>query len=115
MALSEQQKQIGLAVGVGLTAVAGIYLINKSAKARVPKAGPYTVATLPADAYDALLVGGGPSGSTCAFYMARAGAKVLACCCDRQTRLLNLKLAQNIRVNGLCQSIPLLVFDSRFW
>ena len=43
---------------------------------RVPKKGPFPVESLPKDAYDAVIVGAGPSGSTTAFYLARAGAKV---------------------------------------
>jgi len=62
------------AVGVG-AAVAG-YGIYKYATTRVPSSGPYGPGTLPADAYDVVIVGAGPSGSTCGYYAAKAGAKV---------------------------------------
>lgn len=43
---------------------------------RVPSKGKYPIGTLPADAYDVVIVGAGPSGSTCGYYASKAGAKV---------------------------------------
>lgn len=62
------------AAGVTVAAVGTYYAL--SLRHRVPKAGPYPADSLPADAYDAVIVGAGPSGSTAGFYLARAGAKV---------------------------------------
>lgn len=42
----------------------------------VPKKGKYPVGTLPAGAYDAVIVGAGPSGSVCGHYLAKKGIKV---------------------------------------
>lgn len=39
---------------------------------RVVQNGKYKNVPLPADAYDALIVGGGPSGSTCGYFFAKA-------------------------------------------
>ena len=65
------------AVAGGIAAVAaGTYIYRRAKLAAVPKSGPYTADTLPAGAYDAVIVGAGPSGSTCAHFMAKEGAKV---------------------------------------
>jgi hypothetical protein len=82
-ALSGLQQQVKdnkttvAAVATGLTAVAaGAYMYRRARLSAVPKSGPYTQDTLPAGAYDAVIVGAGPSGSTCAHFMAKEGAKV---------------------------------------
>lgn len=72
--LREHQTVITAAAGVTV-AVAGAYYVWRS-RDRTPKAGPYTADNLPDGVFDALIVGAGPSGSTAAYYLARAGAKV---------------------------------------
>lgn len=73
--LSEHKTTVA-AVAAGGLVVAGAALLYKRQQQAVPKEGPYKVGTLPADAYDAVIVGAGPSGSTAAFYIAKQGAKV---------------------------------------
>jgi heterodisulfide reductase subunit A-like polyferredoxin len=73
--LSEHKTAVA-AVAAGGLVVAGAALLYKKQQQAVPKEGPYKVGTLPADAYDAVIVGAGPSGSTTAFYVAKQGAKV---------------------------------------
>ena len=63
-------------VGLGVAAAASYYVIRRRGRSVVPKGGPFTAETLPAGAYDAVIVGSGPSGSTCAYYLAKAGARV---------------------------------------
>jgi hypothetical protein len=46
---------------------------------RVLKSGKYPSSSLPADAYDAVVVGAGPSGSTLGFFASKNGAKVGVC------------------------------------
>lgn len=72
----ENQKAV-LTAAAGTAAVGGAYLLYKQyQRTYVPKSGPYPAGTLPAGAYDAVIVGAGPSGATCAYFMAKAGAKV---------------------------------------
>lgn len=71
-----EHKTTVAAVAAGGLVVAGAALLYKKQQQAVPKEGPYPVGTLPADAYDAVIVGAGPSGSTMAFYIAKQGAKV---------------------------------------
>lgn len=74
-ALKEHRTAAALgALGVGVAAGALIY--SRSRAPAVPAEGPYPVGSLPTDAYDAVVVGAGPSGSTCAFYLASGGGKV---------------------------------------
>ncbi|KAK9830972.1 hypothetical protein WJX81_004131 [Elliptochloris bilobata] len=74
--LTDQQKT-GLAIGAGIGAAAVLgYCAHRAIRSRVPRSGKYPSNTLPTDAYDAVIIGSGPSGSTCAFYMARGGARV---------------------------------------
>jgi hypothetical protein len=75
--LQEHRTVAIAAAGVTVAAVGAYYLTRN----RVPKTGPYPADSLPADAYDAVIVGAGPSGSTAGFYLARAGSKA---------RLLNI-------------------------
>eukprot|EP00878_Enallax_costatus_P002001 GHUV01002165.1.p1 GENE.GHUV01002165.1~~GHUV01002165.1.p1 ORF type:complete len:505 (+),score=139.44 GHUV01002165.1:44-1516(+) len=74
---AKENKTTVAAVGLGSIVVAGtaLYLRRRQISA-VPKAGPYPVGSLPADAYDAVIVGAGPSGSVCAYYLAQVGGKV---------------------------------------
>lgn len=74
--LTDQQKT-GLAIGAGIGAAAVLgYCAHRAIKGRVPRSGRYPAGSLPTSAYDAVIIGSGPSGSTCAFFMARAGARV---------------------------------------
>eukprot|EP00882_Tetradesmus_deserticola_P016228 GHRQ01017316.1.p1 GENE.GHRQ01017316.1~~GHRQ01017316.1.p1 ORF type:complete len:133 (-),score=16.34 GHRQ01017316.1:589-987(-) len=72
----KENKTTVAAVGLGGLAVAGAALYCRRRQLTPPAVGKYPVGTLPADAYDAVIVGAGPSGSVCAFYSAKAGAKV---------------------------------------
>ena len=72
--LREHQTAVSAAVGVTVAA-AGAYYVWRS-RDRTPQAGPYVADSLPTGAFDAVIVGAGPSGSTAAYYLARAGAKV---------------------------------------
>lgn len=72
----KENKTTVAAVGLGGLAVAGAALYIRRRQLTPPAVGKYPVGTLPADAYDAVIVGAGPSGSVCAFYSAKAGAKV---------------------------------------
>eukprot|EP00891_Asterochloris_glomerata_P007795 jgi/Astpho2/7795/Aster-06086 len=66
-----------LLVAAGVTAAAGVALaVRRRSANRIPSSGPYTSDTLPAGAYDCVIVGAGPSGSTAAYYMSQGGAKV---------------------------------------
>ncbi|KAL6749979.1 hypothetical protein V8C86DRAFT_2824776 [Haematococcus lacustris] len=72
----EKNKE-AVAIGAGVSTVALLgALAWRRAATYVPKAGPYPVGTLPADAYDAVIVGAGPSGAVCGYFMAKDGAKV---------------------------------------
>jgi NADPH-dependent 2,4-dienoyl-CoA reductase/sulfur reductase-like enzyme len=64
------------AIGLGVAAAATYYVIKRRSRSIVPKSGPFPAETLPEGAYDAVIVGSGPSGSTCAYYLAKAGARV---------------------------------------
>lgn len=73
-----REHQTALSAAVGVTvAAAGAYYVWRN-RDRTPQAGPYSADSLPTGAFDALIVGAGPSGSTAAYYLARAGAKVRA-------------------------------------
>lgn len=73
--VEENKKTVAIAAGATTAALALGYAWRKAAN-RVPSSGPYGPSTLPADAYDAVIVGAGPSGSVCGHYLAKAGAKV---------------------------------------
>ncbi|GLI68448.1 hypothetical protein VaNZ11_012869 [Volvox africanus] len=73
--VQENKKTVAIAAGVTSAAILATYAYRR-AKTSVPARGPYTVDTLPTDAYDAVIVGAGPSGAVCAYYMSRGGAKV---------------------------------------
>lgn len=75
---ADTKKVVTACAVVAVTAVAvpaAVTLIKRSRRARVKK-GNLTPETLPADAFDAIIVGSGPSGSVCGFFMAKAGARV---------------------------------------
>ncbi|GLC44549.1 hypothetical protein PLESTB_000060900 [Pleodorina starrii] len=73
--VQENKKTVAVAAGVSSAALLAAYAYRR-AQTAVPARGPFPVGTLPADAYDAVIVGAGPSGSVCAYYMSRGGAKV---------------------------------------
>ncbi len=73
--VQENKKEVLIGAGVA-TAALGAALLYTRAKNAVPKSGPYPPGTLPEGAYDAVIVGAGPSGSVCAYYLAKAGLKV---------------------------------------
>lgn len=54
----ENKTTLLAAAGASTAAIAALYLYKRSKNA-VPKAGPYPAETLPADAYDAVVVGAG--------------------------------------------------------
>lgn len=74
--IEDNKETVAAVAGTTAALAAGVYLYRRSQRNAVPKAGPYSPDTLPADAYDAVLVGAGPSGATCAHFLAKAGAKV---------------------------------------
>ncbi len=67
-----------VAAAAGAAAVGGLalYVSNRQRRLAVPKTGRHPPESLPDGAFDAIIVGGGPSGSTCAYYMAKGGSKV---------------------------------------
>ena len=65
----------GAAVGLTVAAAAATYYVRRR-NSRVRPNGKFSLETLPSDAYDAVIVGAGPSGSTCAHFLASAGARV---------------------------------------
>lgn len=71
---SQQKFLLGVAVAAGATAFTS-YAIRQAQKP--PKVGPYPPRTLPVGAYDAVIVGAGPSGSSTAFFAARGGARIV--------------------------------------
>lgn len=73
---AKENKAAVAAVAGGATVLAAGAYLYRRAKNAVPKSGPYKPGTLPADAYDAVIVGAGPSGSTCAYFLSKSGAKV---------------------------------------
>lgn len=75
--IKEHQVALTAVAGAAVTVGAAYYIFK--ARDRTPKSGPYPADSLPADAYDAVIVGAGPSGSTAGYYLARAGAKVRGC------------------------------------
>jgi NADPH-dependent 2,4-dienoyl-CoA reductase/sulfur reductase-like enzyme len=72
----KENKTTVAAAAAGAAVIAGAALLYKRRQNQVPKEGPFILGTLPSDAFDAVIVGAGPSGSTCAYYLAKEGAKV---------------------------------------
>ena len=72
-----QEHRTAVIAAAGLTVAAAGAYYALSARNRVPKEGSFPPESLPTDAYDAIIVGAGPSGSTAAYYLARGGAKVI--------------------------------------
>lgn len=73
--VQDNKTAVAATAGAVTAASLGLYLYRR-AKNAVPKSGPYKPETLPAGAYDAVIVGAGPSGSVCSYYLAKQGAKV---------------------------------------
>ena len=71
-----QEHRTAVIAAAGLTVVAAGAYIAIRTRSKVPKEGPFSADSLPKDAYDAVIVGAGPSGSTAAFFLANGGAKV---------------------------------------
>ncbi len=79
MKFDERDTIVRTAVVVAAAGAVGgavLYANSRRRRLRVPKTGPFAADSLPSDAFDAIIVGGGPSGSTCGYYLAKAGAKV---------------------------------------
>lgn len=68
--------KVAAAAGAAVAVGAGALLYRRYKRNAPAKAGPLTPDTLPAGAYDAVIVGAGPSGSVMANFAARGGAKV---------------------------------------
>ncbi len=73
--LREHKGAIAGVLGAGLAATAIYYIVKKNYSIKV-RQGRFKGASLPEDTFDAVIVGAGPSGSTCAYYLAKNGAKV---------------------------------------
>ena len=75
-----QQHRTALAATAAAAAAVGIssyVLLHRSHQRQLAaKSGQYPPSSLPDCAFDAVIVGAGPSGSTTAFYLCKAGAKV---------------------------------------
>lgn len=74
--VEKNKKEVAIAAGATSAALIAAYAYRRAARNYVPKSGPYGPGSLPATAYDAIVVGAGPSGSVCSHYMAKAGIKV---------------------------------------
>lgn len=72
----KNKKECLIAAGLSTVAFGAAVAYTRSVRNAVPKSGPYTQFSLPTDAYDAVIVGAGPSGSVCGYYLAKSGAKV---------------------------------------
>jgi hypothetical protein len=66
----------GAAIGLTVAAAATYFVVRRSGSSKVRPFGRFPAESLPDDAYDAVIVGAGPSGSTCAYFLSKAGAKV---------------------------------------
>ena len=75
-AFAQENKRALQIAGITAVAATGLYLINRRSNNRIPTSGPYPRGSLPADAYDLVIVGAGPSGSTTGYFSAQAGLKV---------------------------------------
>ena len=80
MALDGLRKHQAAAATVAASAAVGlgtyILLQRRHKQYLATSPGPWPQSSLPNGAFDAVIVGSGPSGSTTAFYLAKAGAKV---------------------------------------
>lgn len=91
------KKAVAAIAGTAVAVSAGALLYRHYARKNAgPKSGPLTPDTLPAGAYDAIIVGAGPSGSVCANFASKGGAKVALL--DKAT----FPRGEQARVNCLC-------------
>lgn len=72
--LKENKVLVGAAAVTA--AVGGSLLLKRAMRQTKPRSGPYKPGTLPEGCFDAIIVGAGPSGAVCAYYMATAGSRV---------------------------------------
>lgn len=73
--IENNKKAIAIGAGVA-TVTLGLTWLFSGKSYKAPKSGPYPSATLPADCYDAVIVGAGPSGSVCGHFLGLKGVKV---------------------------------------
>ena len=73
---AQENKRVLAAAGITAVAATSLYLLRRRNFTRPPTSGPYPHGSLPADAYDLVIVGSGPSGSTTAYFTAQSGLKV---------------------------------------
>ncbi|DBB08196.1 hypothetical protein WJX82_008398 [Trebouxia sp. C0006] len=73
---AQDNKRVLAAAGITAVAATSLYLLRRRNLGRPPTSGPYPQSSLPADAYDLVIVGAGPSGSTTAYFSAHKGLKV---------------------------------------
>ena len=73
---AQENKRLLAAAGITAVAATSLYLLRRRNLSRPPTSGPYPQGSLPADAYDLVIVGAGPSGSTTAYFSAQHGLKV---------------------------------------
>ncbi len=73
---AQDNKRVLAAAGITAVAATSLYLLRRRNLGRPPTSGPYPQSSLPADAYDLVIVGAGPSGSTTAYFSAQKGLKV---------------------------------------
>ena len=74
-AKAPENRGIVYGLAAAATAVAGLTLLYKKSQAP-PKTGRFASVPLGDDEYLAVIVGAGPSGSACGYYLAREGHKV---------------------------------------
>ncbi|CAG9465313.1 unnamed protein product [Pedinophyceae sp. YPF-701] len=70
------EKKVVQYAAAGAAALGGLAVAKRMYDNHVPSKGRFPTSTLPKDAYDAVIVGAGPSGSTCATFLTKAGGKV---------------------------------------
>ncbi len=73
---TSDRKTVIVASAVGVSLVAGGAYLASRAYARRGAIKKFPKGSLPADAYDVIIVGAGPSGSTAGHYLAKAGVRV---------------------------------------
>ena len=94
--------QGAIAAAAGVAAAVGLvyYVANRSSVSNVRRNGSYPPQSLPEGAYDAVIVGAGPSGSSCAYYLVKAGAKVALL--DKETFPRDKYCGDAVRASPTC-------------